>query len=89
MMKKTKRTKDFTAAMSADMKQVAARIREHRESIGLSRPKFAEILEMPPTTLKNYELRYRTTGGEFLVKFGKQYGAERLLWLMGLDTPNG
>lgn len=36
------------------------RIRMIRELLGMSRPKFAEALGIPPTTLKNYELGYRT-----------------------------
>lgn len=35
------------------------RIRMIRELLGMSRPKFAEALGIPPTTLKNYELGYR------------------------------
>lgn len=37
---------------------VGQKIRQIREVIGLSRPKFAELLSVPPTTLKNYELGY-------------------------------
>ena len=36
------------------------RLREVRETEKFSRPKFGEMLETPPTTLKNYELGYRT-----------------------------
>ena len=36
-------------------------------AVGLSRPKFADLLGVPPTTLKNYELGYREVGGAFLV----------------------
>ena len=46
---------------------VGQKIRQIREVIGLSRPKFAELLSVPPTTLKNYELGYREVGGAFLV----------------------
>ncbi|NLR37488.1 helix-turn-helix domain-containing protein, partial [Aeromonas hydrophila] len=31
------------------------RLRQLREHLGLSRPKFADMLGIPPTTLKNYE----------------------------------
>ncbi|WFO49772.1 helix-turn-helix domain-containing protein [Aeromonas veronii] len=43
------------------------RLRKLRESMGLSRPKFAELLGIPPTTLKNYELNYREIGGGVLL----------------------
>ncbi|MFL9590465.1 helix-turn-helix domain-containing protein [Aeromonas schubertii] len=43
------------------------RLRILRESLGLSRPKFADMLGIPPTTLKNYELNYRELGGGFLL----------------------
>ncbi|HHP5491505.1 helix-turn-helix domain-containing protein [Aeromonas dhakensis] len=43
------------------------RLRKLREALGLSRPKFAEILGIPPTTLKNYELGYREIGGGLLL----------------------
>ena len=38
----------------------ALKLRRVREHLGLSRPKFSELLDMPATTLKNYELAYRT-----------------------------
>ncbi|MNG99756.1 helix-turn-helix protein [compost metagenome] len=41
----------------------AKRLRQLRERLKLSRPKFAEQLGIPPTTLKNYELGYREIGG--------------------------
>ncbi|WP_421180380.1 helix-turn-helix domain-containing protein [Aeromonas enteropelogenes] len=43
------------------------RLRQLRESMGLSRPKFADLLDIPPTTLKNYELGYREVGGGVLL----------------------
>lgn len=41
----------------------AKRLRQLREKLGMSRPKFADLLQIPPTTLKNYELGYREIGG--------------------------
>ena len=38
---------------------LAAKFRRLREHLGKSRPAFAEMLGIPPTTLKNYELGYR------------------------------
>ena len=43
------------------------RLRQLRERLGLSRPKFADLLGIPPTTLKNYELNYREIGGGTLL----------------------
>ena len=39
---------------------LAKKLRRVREHLGLSRPKFAEMVNIPVTTLKNYELSYRT-----------------------------
>lgn len=39
------------------------RLRQLRQTWKLSRPKFADLLGIPPTTLKNYELAYREIGG--------------------------
>ncbi len=36
------------------------RLREVREAEEMSRPVFGSLLELPPTTIKNYELGYRT-----------------------------
>lgn len=38
---------------------LAAKLRLLREHLKLSRPAFAELLGIPPTTLKNYENGYR------------------------------
>ena len=46
---------------------LAKKIRRLRESMDMSRTEFAEMLSVPPTTLKNYELGYREVGGAFLV----------------------
>lgn len=51
-----------------DFNSWALRIRMMREAIGLSRPKFAELIDVPPTTLKNYELGYREVSWEFVNK---------------------
>ena len=40
--------------------QIAAQnLRNLREFLDVSRPTFAEMLQIPPTTIKNYELEYR------------------------------
>lgn len=43
------------------------RLRKLREHLGLSRSKFADMLGIPPTTLKNYELNYREISGGILL----------------------
>lgn len=43
------------------------RLRQMREHLGLSRTKFADMLGIPATTLKNYELSYREIGGGILL----------------------
>ena len=59
------------------------KIRHIRETMGLSRPKFAELLGVPPTTLKNYELGYREVGGAFLVALAHQEQLHKFtLWLL-------
>lgn len=49
-----------------DVNSWALRIRMLREALGLSRPKFAELVGVPPTTLKNYELGYREVSWSFI-----------------------
>ncbi|MGL5841195.1 MAG: helix-turn-helix domain-containing protein [Aeromonas hydrophila] len=48
-------------------RQTCHRLRRLREVMKLSRPKFADKLGIPPTTLKNYELGYREIGGGLLL----------------------
>lgn len=74
------------APIAAEMTLVAKRIRQFRESLALSRPKFSDALDVPPTTLKNYELGYRTAGSEFLIAVGKLYGTPVVLWMMGFPS---
>ncbi|MBW3779390.1 helix-turn-helix transcriptional regulator [Aeromonas veronii] len=50
------------------------RLRTLRENMGLSRPKFADLLGIPPTTLKNYELNYREIGGGALLLIAQHPG---------------
>ncbi|WP_346208956.1 helix-turn-helix transcriptional regulator [Aeromonas salmonicida] len=47
--------------------QARKRLRQLREALELSRPKFAALLDIPPTTLKNYELGYREIGGSLFL----------------------
>jgi DNA-binding transcriptional regulator YiaG len=59
------------------------RLRQLRDSLGLSRPKFAQQLDIPPTTLKNYELGYREIGGGLLLRIINTPGlSDYAVWLM-------
>ena len=69
--------------MNLNEVSVGQKIRQIREVIGLSRPKFAELLSVPPTTLKNYELGYREVGGAFLVAVASHPQLHQFtLWLL-------
>ena len=60
-------TKQNNEAIALLNDQCRKRLRQLRERLGLSRPKFADLLGIPPTTLKNYELNYREIGGGTLL----------------------
>lgn len=61
----------------------AKRLRQLRERLALSRPKFAAMLDIPPTTLKNYELGYREIGGGLLLRIINTPGlSDYAVWLM-------
>lgn len=63
--------------------EASHRLRLLREALGLSRPKFADKLGIPPTTLKNYELRYREIGGGlFLTIANHPEFMEHTFWLL-------
>ena len=67
----------------------AKRLRQLRERLALSRPKFAAMLDIPPTTLKNYELGYREIGGGlFLLIANHPELKHHCDWLLtGIATP--
>ncbi|WP_209299058.1 helix-turn-helix domain-containing protein [Aeromonas jandaei] len=65
------------------------RLRRLREVMQLSRPKFAEKLGGPPTTLKNYELGYREIGGGFLLLLANlPEFSEHANWVMTGTNPS-
>ena len=73
--------------MNVDITTIGQKIRQIREAIGLSRPKFATLLGVPPTTLKNYELGYREVGGSFLIALSSHPELHKFtLWLLA-DKP--
>ncbi|MDF2415460.1 helix-turn-helix domain-containing protein [Aeromonas sp. 1HA1] len=62
-----KRTAQINQTIPRLNDECRKRLRELRERLGLSRPKFADLLGIPPSTLKNYELNYREIGGGTLL----------------------
>ena len=61
----------------------AKRLRQLREQLKLSRPKFADLLGIPPTTLKNYELGYREIGGGLFLLIANHTELKRHIdWLL-------
>ncbi|WP_407842921.1 helix-turn-helix domain-containing protein [Aeromonas veronii] len=70
-------------SMTALNDRTRQRLRQLRETLGLSRPKFAAQLDIPPTTLKNYELGYREIGGGLLLRIINTPGlSDYAEWLM-------
>ena len=68
--------------------ETAKRLRQLREAMNLSRPKFADLLGIPPTTLKNYELGYREIGGFALLQIANHYALhQHTTWLMTGKNP--
>ncbi|MGL5070160.1 MAG: helix-turn-helix domain-containing protein [Aeromonas salmonicida] len=67
----------------------AKRLRQLREQLNMSRPKFAALLDIPPTTLKNYELGYREIGGGLFLLIANHADLKQHLdWLLtGTATP--
>jgi len=66
------------------------RLRHMREDLGLSRPKMAELLDLPATTLKNYELGYRETSALVLLAVLNHDDASIRAWgeyLTKVDAP--
>lgn len=61
--------------------KIAHRALQARKDHRLSRPKFAAKLNMPPTTIKNYEMCYRTMSLEYILKFREVFGEEWFNWV--------
>ena len=61
----------------------AKNLRVFRERYAkMSRPKFATILGIPPTTLKNYELGYREVGVCIYNGIYNRFGQDALMFVM-------
>lgn len=76
-----------TPEMTAALDLFRRKLRIMREQFGLSRPKFAEVIGLPPTTLKNYELGYRTPSLELLVSLNASQFAPYTPWLLNAAAP--
>lgn len=67
----------------------AKHLRQWREQLNMSRPKFAAQLGIPPTTLKNYELENRGIGGGLFLPIAnhpaQQQHSQWLLTGLGLS----
>lgn len=63
------------------------RIRMIREALGMARPKFAELIGVPATTLKNYELGYREVGWSFIYALLSKEQTRQLALALFVDTP--
>nr|WP_268855007.1 helix-turn-helix transcriptional regulator [Aeromonas enteropelogenes] len=76
-------------SISSLNRQTCRRLRRLREVMGLSRPKFADKLGIPPTTLKNYELGYREIGGGLLLLLANlPEFSEHAHWVMTGTNPS-
>jgi putative transcriptional regulator len=63
---RAKKERKFNKAAIAAAHLIGRRVRILREALGMSRTEFAGMLDMPITTLKNYELDYRMSSPELL-----------------------
>ena len=74
--------------ITADLSLLATKIRRVREHMGLSRPPFANMLGIPMTTLKNYELGYRDSSADLLLIFANHPQLKPFIHYM-LDQSTG
>lgn len=72
---------------NVDINSWALRIRMIREALDLSRPKFAELIGVPATTLKNYELGYREVGWPFIRSMLDKETTRPLALALFVDLP--
>jgi DNA-binding XRE family transcriptional regulator len=72
---------------NVDINSWALRIRMIREALELSRPKFAELIGVPATSLKNYELGYREVGWPTVYALLNRERTRNLALAMFVDLP--
>ncbi|ANT70293.1 hypothetical protein TK34_22285 (plasmid) [Aeromonas hydrophila] len=73
--------------MTAELLLFRQKLRLLREFYELSRPKFADELKIPPTSLKNYELGYRTPALELLMAINNSRFQPHVIWLLDRTAP--
>ncbi len=76
------------AVCDASNQLLASKLYRLRKHLKLSRPKMAMLLQIPPTTLKNYELNYRKAPATLLIAINqheqlKQFSA----YLLDMNSP--
>ncbi len=86
-MSATKKNVQLHPYANVDVNSWALRIRMIREALGMSRPKFAELIGVPATTLKNYELGYREVGWPFIYALLSNEQTRQLALALFVDTP--
>ncbi len=72
---------------NVDVNSWALRVRMIRESLGLSRPKFAELINVAPTSLKNWELGYREVSWDMVRKLLDCTATEATARAIFIDLP--
>ncbi len=70
--------------MELNEKLMGHRIRILREAHNLSRPAFAEQVDISAPTLKNHELLYREVSGTVLESIARHYSQGWMLYLLGM-----
>ena len=66
----------------------AAKLMWLRQHLGLSRPKMAELMDVPPTTLKNYELNYRKAPASLLITINQHSQLKQFTpYLLDMNCP--
>ncbi|WP_320152987.1 helix-turn-helix domain-containing protein [uncultured Tolumonas sp.] len=58
---------------------LSEKLRAIRKAMKMSRPVFADLVGVPPVTLKNYENKYRKTPGSLIVKMGEVARLKRVV----------
>jgi len=65
---------------------LSEKLRAIRKAMNMSRPVFADLLGIPPVTLKNYENKYRKTPGSLIVKMGEVAQLKRIVAEYFIDS---
>ncbi len=74
-------------ALDQESKLARDRLRAIRLELNISRPDMAAMLDIPPTTLKNYENGYREIGGNVYVAMFRNQALQPYLCYLLADVP--